>query len=99
MKRLVLIGVAACAVAAMSTLPASAMPRVAADTLVAGSDSPLILVRGGHGHGNGHMGLAAAVITMAGAEATIAVGTNDLAIQHPRPSLVGGGLGDLADWR
>jgi hypothetical protein len=56
MKRLVLIGVAACAVAAMSTLPASAMPRVAADTLVAGSDSPLILVRGGHGHGNGHMG-------------------------------------------
>jgi hypothetical protein len=99
MKRLVLIGVAACAVAAMSTLPASAMPRVVADTLVAGSDSPLMLVRGGHGMATVTWGLAAAVITMTGAEATIAVGTNGLAIQHPRPSLVGGGVGDLADWR
>jgi hypothetical protein len=56
MKRLFLIGIAACALAAMSTLPASAMPRVAADTLVAGSGSPVILARGGHGRGGGHMG-------------------------------------------
>ena len=35
MKRLLLIGVAACAFAAMPTLSASAMPRAAADTLVA----------------------------------------------------------------
>src|SRR3954464_9749902 len=56
MIRHLLIGVAACAIAAMSTLSASAMPRVAAETLVAGSDSPVILARGGHGHGHGHMG-------------------------------------------
>lgn len=54
MKRLLLIGVAACAFAAMSTLSASAMPRVAADTLVGETDSPVIQVRGGHWHG--HMG-------------------------------------------
>jgi|SRR3954447_15617433 hypothetical protein len=54
MIRHLLIGVAACAIAAMSTFSASAMPRVAAETLVAGSDSPVILARGGHGHG--HMG-------------------------------------------
>lgn len=56
MKRLLLIGVAACAFAAMPTLSASAMPRVAADTLVSDTDNPVVLARGGHGHGHGHMG-------------------------------------------
>jgi len=54
MKRLLLIGVAACAFAAMSTLSASAMPRAGADMLITSSDSPVVLARGGHGHG--HMG-------------------------------------------
>jgi hypothetical protein len=54
MKRLLLIGVAACAFAAMPTLTASAMPRASADTLVGETDNPVILVHGGHGHG--HMG-------------------------------------------
>jgi hypothetical protein len=54
MKRLLLISVAACAFAAMSTLSASAMPRATADTLVGDTDNALILVRGGHGHGHGH---------------------------------------------
>lgn len=52
MKRLLLIGVAACAFAAMPTLSASAMP-VAADTLIVRANSPVILARGGHG--GGHM--------------------------------------------
>jgi hypothetical protein len=56
MKRLLLIGVAACAFAAMSTPSASAMPRATADTLVGGIDNSVIQVRGGHGHGHGHMG-------------------------------------------
>jgi hypothetical protein len=56
MKRLLLIGVAVCAFAAMSTLSASAMPRATADTLVRDTDNPVIQVRGGHGHGHGHMG-------------------------------------------
>lgn len=56
MKRLFLIGVAACAFAALPTLSASAMPRAAADTLTTSSDSPFILARGGHGHGASHMG-------------------------------------------
>jgi hypothetical protein len=56
MKRLLLIGVAACAFAAMPTLSASAMPRAAADTLVSDTDHSVFLVRGGHGHGHGHMG-------------------------------------------
>jgi hypothetical protein len=60
MKRLLLIGVAACAFAAMPMLSASAMPRVAADTLIAGSDSPIVLAHGRHGGGGhgggGHMG-------------------------------------------
>ncbi len=51
MKRLLLIAVAACAFAAMSTLSASAMPRVVAGTLVSETDSPVIQVRGGHWHG------------------------------------------------
>jgi hypothetical protein len=54
MKCLLLIGVAACAFAAMPVLTASAMPRATADTLVSESDSPVILAHGGHGHG--HMG-------------------------------------------
>jgi hypothetical protein len=55
MKRLLLIGVAAGAFAAMSTLSASAMPRVAADVLAGENDNSVILVHG-HGHGHGHMG-------------------------------------------
>ena len=55
MKRLLLIGVAACAFAAMPTLSASAMPRASADTLIESSDSSVILARGGHGRGH-HMG-------------------------------------------
>jgi hypothetical protein len=54
MKRLLLIGVAACAFAAMPTLSASAMPRASADTLIESTDSSVILARGGHGHGH-HM--------------------------------------------
>jgi hypothetical protein len=54
MKRLLLIGIATCAFAAMSTLSASAMPRATADTLVGDTDNAVILVRGGHGHGHGH---------------------------------------------
>jgi hypothetical protein len=49
-----LIGVAACAFAAMPTLSVSAMPRATADTLVSDTDSSVILAGGGHGHG--HMG-------------------------------------------
>jgi hypothetical protein len=56
MKRLLLIGVAACAFAAMSTLSASAMPRATAGTLVGDTDNSIILVHGGHGHWHGHMG-------------------------------------------
>ena len=56
MKRFLLIGVAACAVAALPALSASAMPRAAADILVSDTDSQVILARGGHGHGHGHMG-------------------------------------------
>ena len=55
MKRLLLIGVAACAFAAMSTLSASAMPRVAADVLAGENDNSVILVHG-HGYWHGHMG-------------------------------------------
>jgi hypothetical protein len=53
MKRFLLIGVAACAFAAMPTLSASAMSLANADTLVGDIDSPVILA---HGHGHGHMG-------------------------------------------
>jgi hypothetical protein len=48
-----LIGVAACALAAIPTLSASAMPRATTDTLITSSDSPVVLARGGHG--GGHM--------------------------------------------
>ena len=54
MKRLLLIGFAACTFAVAPTLSASAMPRATPDTLVAGTDSAVILVK--HGHGRGHMG-------------------------------------------
>jgi hypothetical protein len=55
MKRLLLIGVAACAFAAMPMLSASAMPRATADTLLSDTDNSIIHVHG-HGHGHGHMG-------------------------------------------
>ncbi len=56
MKRLLLIGAAVCAFAAMPTLSASAMPRATADTLVSDTDNPVVLAGWGHGHGHGHMG-------------------------------------------
>jgi hypothetical protein len=49
-----LIGVAAFAFAAMPVLSASAMPRATANALVGDTESPVILVHGGHGHGHGH---------------------------------------------
>lgn len=55
MKRLLLIGVAACAFAAMPTLSASAMPLATAGSMITSSDSQVILVRGGRGHGGHHM--------------------------------------------
>ena len=54
MKRLLLIGVAAFAFAAMPTLSASAMPRVATETLVSDTDNAVVLVGHGHGRGGGH---------------------------------------------
>ena len=54
MKRLLLIGLAACAFTAMTTLAASAMPRATANTLLSDTDNPVILARGGHGHGHAH---------------------------------------------
>ncbi|THD70783.1 MAG: hypothetical protein E7813_07135 [Bradyrhizobium sp.] len=54
MKRLLLIGFAACALALAPTLSASAMPAAPPNAL--GSDGTIIQVRGGHGHGHGHMG-------------------------------------------
>jgi hypothetical protein len=61
MKRLLLIGVAACAFATVPTLSASAMPRAPADVLITSSynqnsDNQVVIARGGHGHGHGHMG-------------------------------------------
>jgi hypothetical protein len=56
MKRSLLIGAAACAFAVLPMLSASAMPRATSDAFVAGSDNPVILAHGGHGHGWGHMG-------------------------------------------
>jgi hypothetical protein len=70
MKRLLLIGVAAIAFAAIPALSASAMPRATANTLVGDTDRPIILVHGGMGT----VTWADTVITMAGAGATIAVG-------------------------
>lgn len=56
MKRLLLIGVAACAIATLPALSASAMPLPSSTQSVLGSDDAIVLVRGGHGHGRGHMG-------------------------------------------
>jgi hypothetical protein len=53
MKRLLLIGFAACAFALAPTLSASAMP-VATPNALGSSDAGVIQVRGGHGHGHGH---------------------------------------------
>ena len=54
MKRLLLIGFAACAFAAIPMLSASAMPAPRSAQLVAGSDDAIVLAKGGHGRG--HMG-------------------------------------------
>ena len=56
MKRLLLIGVAACAIATLPTLSVSAMPQPSSTQLAVGSDDGIVLVKGGHGHGRGHMG-------------------------------------------
>jgi hypothetical protein len=55
MKRLLLVGFAACAFALAPTLSASAMPAATPGTL-GGSDGAVIQIKGGHGHGHGHMG-------------------------------------------
>jgi hypothetical protein len=54
MKRLLLIGFAACAFALAPTLSASAMPAATPGAL-AGSDEAVIQVKG-YGHGHGRMG-------------------------------------------
>src|SRR5260370_37935166 len=53
MKRLLLIGFAACAFALAPTLSASAMPGANPNTLTDTDDSSIVLVKGGHGHGGG----------------------------------------------
>ena len=53
MKRLLLIGLAACAFALAPTLSASAMPVATPDALGV-NDGAVIQVKGGHGHGHGH---------------------------------------------
>jgi hypothetical protein len=53
MKRLLLIGFAACVFAAMPSFSVSAMPTTPADQLLAGTDSSVILAKGGHSHGHG----------------------------------------------
>jgi hypothetical protein len=55
MKRLLLIGFAACAFVLAPTLSASAMPGANPKALT-DTDSSVVLVRGGHGHGHGHWG-------------------------------------------
>jgi hypothetical protein len=55
MKRLLLIGFAACTLALAPILSVSAMPA-ANLTAAADTDSSIIQVRGGHGHGGGHPG-------------------------------------------
>jgi len=52
MKRLLSIGLVACAFALTPTLSASAMPVATTDAL--GLSDALIQVKGGHGHGGGH---------------------------------------------
>jgi hypothetical protein len=53
MKRLLLIGLAACTLALAPSLSASAMSVATPDALGT-SDNGVIQVRGGHGHGHGH---------------------------------------------
>lgn len=53
MKRLLLIGAAACAMALSPSLPAAAMP-LGSSVLITQSDSHTLLVKGGHGGGRGH---------------------------------------------
>lgn len=53
MKRLLLIGFAACAFALAPTLPASAMPVAKHQTTLTNADSDVIQVRG-HRGGRGH---------------------------------------------
>jgi hypothetical protein len=53
MKRLSLIGLAACAFVLIPTLSVSAMPA-ATPAALGSSDEAIIQVKGGHGHG--HMG-------------------------------------------
>ena len=69
MKRLLLIGFAAIALAALPTLSASAMPSATPNTLIGDSDDAVILVRGGHGGGHGGWDEAVMVIITDGAEA------------------------------
>ena len=53
MKRLLSIGLAACALTVTQILSASAMSVATPDALGV-SDSAVIRVHGGHGHGGGH---------------------------------------------
>jgi hypothetical protein len=53
MRRLLLIGFAACAFALAPTLSAPAMPIATPDALGVG-DGAVIQVKGGHGHRGGH---------------------------------------------
>lgn len=55
MKRLLLIGFTACALATLPTLSASAMPQPGSNQLSIVSDEGIVLVKRGHGHGRGHM--------------------------------------------
>jgi hypothetical protein len=57
MKRSMLIGFAACALVAMPAFSVSAMPIAPAHSVIDGTDSSVILVKGGHGHGHGWSGL------------------------------------------
>jgi hypothetical protein len=53
MRRLLLVGFAACAFALAPTLPASAIPA-ATPAALGGVDGGVIQVKGGHGHGHGY---------------------------------------------
>jgi hypothetical protein len=49
-----LIGAAACALAATPLFAAAAMPRAAAHAAVTGSDNAVVLAHGDHGHALSH---------------------------------------------
>ena len=89
MKRLLLIGVAVCAFAAMPTLSASAMPRATADTLVSDPETRSFLLVGAT-----DMGTATwvAVITMVGAGVTITGGDSHRPDNFSGAASVGGFL-------